>query len=317
MSKQVTIPTDGMNPFVVVHNGQKYVFTPGETVTVPDGIALEIEEYKRWREKYYAKPGGNSGGGVDVTASVGQTIVVKAVDENGKPTEWEAAEYQPRTHYEEWAELLPEPVSTADENGQFLIPVDFVFTVGETYKINYNGTEYTCTAYEYIEGEVTAVCVGNGAVFELSDTGEPFFALTADGMLMAISYEELTEITLGVLGRKYTTIPRPYLPKMCHTVTVLQEHITTGADSLAYIQCDTTELVDALMNNLPVYLDITNVKGYEMRLLVSTWKTLSVTLAENVAVFGKSAVSVVLSAYALGLNSNSNETWNVYINLTD
>lgn len=29
----------------------------------------------------------------DITAAVGQTIVVKSVDENGKPTEWEAADY--------------------------------------------------------------------------------------------------------------------------------------------------------------------------------------------------------------------------------
>lgn len=32
-------------------------------------------------------------------ATVGQTIVVKEVDDEGKPTEWEAADYQPRTHY--------------------------------------------------------------------------------------------------------------------------------------------------------------------------------------------------------------------------
>lgn len=53
MSKTVTIPADGMNPFVVMHNGVKYTFTPGETVTVSDGVALEIEEYKRWRSKYF------------------------------------------------------------------------------------------------------------------------------------------------------------------------------------------------------------------------------------------------------------------------
>ena len=38
--------------------------------------------------------GGSGGGGIPIpdTAEVGQTIVVKAVDENGKPTEWEAAD---------------------------------------------------------------------------------------------------------------------------------------------------------------------------------------------------------------------------------
>lgn len=93
MSKTVTIPTDGMNPFVVMHNGVKYVYTPGETVEVPDGVALEIEEYKRWREKH---PGENvppfASPIDDITAEVGQTIVVKSVDENGKPTEWRAAD---------------------------------------------------------------------------------------------------------------------------------------------------------------------------------------------------------------------------------
>lgn len=37
----------------------------------------------------------NAGGGasIDVTAQVGQTIVVKEVDANGKPTEWEAVDF--------------------------------------------------------------------------------------------------------------------------------------------------------------------------------------------------------------------------------
>jgi hypothetical protein len=53
MSKIVTIPTDGGNPFVVILGGVKYVYKPGETVEVPDGVALEIEEWERWHEKYY------------------------------------------------------------------------------------------------------------------------------------------------------------------------------------------------------------------------------------------------------------------------
>lgn len=38
-------------------------------------------------------------GGIEVTgASVGQTIVVKAVDDNGKPTEWETADLPTDEH---------------------------------------------------------------------------------------------------------------------------------------------------------------------------------------------------------------------------
>lgn len=36
--------------------------------------------------------GGGGGASIDVTAKVGQTIVVKEVDANGKPTEWAAAD---------------------------------------------------------------------------------------------------------------------------------------------------------------------------------------------------------------------------------
>jgi hypothetical protein len=93
MSKTVTIPTGGDNPFVVILGGVKYVYKPGETVEVPDGVALEIEEWERWHEKYYGENVPPFASPIDdITATVGQTIVVKSVDENGKPTEWEAAD---------------------------------------------------------------------------------------------------------------------------------------------------------------------------------------------------------------------------------
>lgn len=91
MSKIVTIPTGGGNPFVVILGGIKYVYKPGETVEVPDGVALEIEEWERWHKKYYGENVPPFESPIDdITAEIGQTIVVKSVDENGKPTEWEA-----------------------------------------------------------------------------------------------------------------------------------------------------------------------------------------------------------------------------------
>lgn len=119
---------------------------------------------------------------VPTTASVGQTIVVKAVDENGKPTEWEPV-------------TLPEQVQ-ADWNQNDSSAVDYVknrpfylkdaretkifertFTVqtglkyenfdgnnlgleaGKEYTVNIMGQEFKATAYVYEDG---AVCIGNG-----------------------------------------------------------------------------------------------------------------------------------------------------------
>lgn len=55
----------------------------------------------------------NQGGGgsslpIVNTAAVGQTIRVSAVDENGKPTEWEAVD------------MVSIPDVTAEDNGKFL-----------------------------------------------------------------------------------------------------------------------------------------------------------------------------------------------------
>lgn len=100
MSKKVTIPTDGGNPFVVILGGIKYVYKPGETVDVPDGVALEIEEWERWRDKYRGAvqpPFAAGGGGSSVQPDLSQN----------DPT---AADYvKNRTHYvqSEQKEIIP------------------------------------------------------------------------------------------------------------------------------------------------------------------------------------------------------------------
>jgi hypothetical protein len=115
MSKTVTIPTGGGNPFVVILGGIKYVYKPGETVEVPDGVALEIEEWERWHEKYYGENVPPFASPIDdITAKVGQTIVVKSVDENGKPTEWEAVDKADKVNH---GRLLAAVAFTEDTTG--------------------------------------------------------------------------------------------------------------------------------------------------------------------------------------------------------
>jgi hypothetical protein len=49
--------------------------------------------YVKKGDKVYELGGGGAGGINVESAKVGQTIKVKAVDENGKPTEWESADF--------------------------------------------------------------------------------------------------------------------------------------------------------------------------------------------------------------------------------
>lgn len=71
--------------------------------------------YLKVGDKVYEVGGG--GGGINIeSATVGQTIVVKAVDENGKPTEWEAVNLPKSTNIivANSVEELPDPASVPE-----------------------------------------------------------------------------------------------------------------------------------------------------------------------------------------------------------
>lgn len=114
------------------------------------------------------------GGGIALEgAKANQYPVIKAVDASGKPTEWEAAD---RTH---WKEVIGEDAEVISERY-----IDFtgstatltglganIFQDGYTYKVNWNGTEYTCKAY-LSDG---IVHLGNGSLAGAPvTTAEPF-----------------------------------------------------------------------------------------------------------------------------------------------
>lgn len=76
-------------------------------------VSVLQEEIKIGLESEIIQGGGTVSGDyipVPSTAEVGQTIVVKAVDENGKPTEWEAVDAA------DAAEISTRLSSLADEN---------------------------------------------------------------------------------------------------------------------------------------------------------------------------------------------------------
>lgn len=139
MSKKVTIPTDGGNPFVVILGGIKYVYKPGETVDVPDGVALEIEEWERWRDKYRGAvqpPFAAGGGGSSVQPDLSQN----------DPT---AADYvKGRTHWEETENAVVE-YSAGDSCRLDGFPT---FEIGDTVTINIDGVEHSLVAFNLFDG---------------------------------------------------------------------------------------------------------------------------------------------------------------------
>ena len=151
----------------------------------------------------------NAGGGnanIDVTAEVGQTIIVKEVDANGKPTKWESADYQERIC---WSKDILLYDGTPDWDGgqmSFTAPAP---TVGAIYRVTWRGTEYTCVCIP-ISG---IPVIGNVSLAQGSgDTGEPFVMMYMDGMWVFGPLDDTTaSIHITIVGEEFTPIPAKYI----------------------------------------------------------------------------------------------------------
>lgn len=154
---------------------------------------------------------------VNVTAEVGQTIIVKEVDAKGKPTKWESADYQPRTHWTEEAVILEETTVVPDGDGNMFISPLSVPSVGDICKVTYNGTEYECKA---VDGtafiDMTSIVLGNVSLaMGTGDTGEPFILVIAvagenGGQLMPMDGSET--FVLSIESETVTKLPVKYIP---------------------------------------------------------------------------------------------------------
>lgn len=227
---------------------------------------------------------------IDVTAEVGQTIVVKAVDENGKPTAWESADYQPRTHWTEiaMAELLPETtIAIYPEMGQCPYMKTIGLLTGQDYLVRWNGTEYNCTAQDMYmpiddEGNIAniGVTVGNaGVMMGEEGTGEPFIILeftpecaaAVDGIpacIVALDGSESVTLTINGEGEIVHKLDGAFLPEgtpylepfddVVLEETVISDVIVTMNGGFAYL-------------NLPLQNNIVVGNIYEVNIGDSTY----------------------------------------------
>ena len=190
---------------------------------------------------------GSGGASIDVTASVGQTIVVEEVDANVKPTKWKAAEYQPRTHWSEETVILPETTGVySEDDSSFYIP--FVELVGGTrYKIVYNGVEYISDCMDFREDGIGEILLGNVPLLEeTGDNGLPFVCVMAtdgvDGMGAVAPLDGAESVTISITEVAYTPIPVEYVT---NAFPYYIEVTGSGTDDDPYVCNDTVANVEA------------------------------------------------------------------------
>lgn len=152
-----------------------------------------------------------SGGGdtsIDVTASVGQTIVVKEVDANGKPTAWEAVDHQPRTHWTEEVIYIPETSLDFDgDNGYFYTSTPLSISYGDEFTVKYNGVEYDLQPLRIGDD----LMLGNPVIFGYEDNGIPFAIAPLPEMTLVAPLDGSESVVVEIKKLQHHKIPSEYI----------------------------------------------------------------------------------------------------------
>ena len=105
-------------------------------------------------------------------------------------------------------------VSFVEFNGVYMaeFPSTFEATVGETYKVSWDGTAYECTCVRIED----FLCIGNLSMIGLgSDTGEPFFMQVYNGSGILIGTPDTSAshtLSISGIAQEVVKIDEKYLP---------------------------------------------------------------------------------------------------------
>ena len=263
-------------------------------VTVPEGsnsdnLADLISEIQTSGE------GGTGGSDISLGltgATVGQIAKITAVDDTGKPTAWEAADMPSggvvQSDWNQNDDAAPDyvknrpfytgdPVETVlveestieffETDGSYVAEFQSTFsaTVGETYKVSWDGSVYECTCVDS-NGKLA---IGNLSIDGAgSDTGEPFFMQVFNGMGIFIFTADTAAshtISISVLVQEVVKVDEKYLP-------------TIPADKLPAIPADklpaipviefTTKISENIANGTQPSFTVSNLSYSEIYAIV-------------------------------------------------
>lgn len=262
-------------------NGGTFTYTRMPPQYLPKGVVKSVNGTAPDADGnvVVSASGGSGGASIDVTAEVGQTIVVRAVDGNGKPTAWEAAEY-PYPMVEK--EILPAVDFAGVYSSVFgAFMYDFPaadgaalesLAIGQEYTVWFDGVKYVCTGKYANLGGTLGVYIGNGAIVG-NNTGEPFAFATATAGEPGLSF-------IGFDGNEHSA--RIVVREMAEEYSCLPFYIDVtgaGTDDDPYVCMTSPEkaMKAAQKGRLPVVRMLYNANGVEHAQLASM-QYLTVTL---------------------------------------
>jgi hypothetical protein len=186
--------------YIIVYDAAFSVFEDTEVNGVPISKGLWLVDYSEWEE----------------TLELRIPATLKPI----------AHKYLPAGYpYAEPTVFLPEtePVFSADMGG-FIIMSGLdadMFIVGQSYTVNWNGTNYETRAQLSSDNGMNAIILGDmGAMQGVPTTGEPFVVMILDAAAqaamgiaaMVIPIDGSASVTLSIIGEILTPVDAKFLP---------------------------------------------------------------------------------------------------------
>ena len=196
--------------------------------------------------------GGGSGGSIAVDSELSDTsenpvqnkVIKSALDALGVQSDWNqddstAADYvKNRPFYTgDTVEtvLVEESTVSFSNNGSFSsanFHSTFEATVGETYKVFWDGAAYECTCVNYSDN----LFIGNLSIIDLgSDTGEPFLMTVFNGVgISIVTADTAASHTFSISGfaQEVVKIDSKYLPENLATKSEVESEQATADTAL-------------------------------------------------------------------------------------
>lgn len=241
---------DGFELYMAGYNGTLLLLTANQDITI-EGLAIE-------KGTYFLSMGaaGHVSKVTLLTPAFGEKIVHK-IDPKFLP--------EGGFGYDDSKELLPESTHTFTEEMDFMAPLRYSLglKVGESYTVNWNGTEYSCVGVTFEMEGLTIVAIGDADVFTTGEpTGEyPF-------LIMDFPAEMVAEVgfhaaVMGLDGSESATVK--VIEESIHTIdpkfgTVFR--VNVWHNGYAYVADKTyAEIKEAENNKYPIVGTYTNKAG--------------------------------------------------------
>ena len=166
--------------------------------------------------------------------------------------------------------ILPETELVYNEDGRgFILPTAATVSLkaGETYFVNYNGTQYKCVAGDYIIEGLSFTVLGNKVMGNMEDTGEPFVIIcggdttTAFGTSFVLAtLDDAASVMLSIAKAKEEIhyIDPKYIKNMYYggdSEIILDNYALTNMD---------TALTDSCMAVINIPTELVVGKEYEV-----------------------------------------------------